>query len=207
MSGDALSSGTTGSWLALSTQRTFTRRGVVDDILYASNVKFEIRDATSLTVLATALVSLEAILYTGGGGCPFCCFAPGTQIRMADPVYKNIEDVVVGDHILTADGERTVSEIIVREDRTMLELAFDGGITILASDDHPFFVEGKGWASWNPTVPYKDIGIPKSLEAGDRVRTEDGGTVKFLGGKTVDFPGKVYTFKESRFYANGLLVY
>ena len=154
-----------------------------------------------------ALTSYAEADYSGGGGCPLCCFSPGTLIAMADIRYKKIEDIVVGDRILTDQGEEVVTEIIVREERAMFRLEFDDGKVVEASDDHPFYVIGRGYSSLNPTVPYKDIGVPSVMQVGDSVATLGGGSARLLSATPIACPSKVYTLAQSGFYANGLLVY
>lgn len=51
-------SGTTGSWLNLGTTRTWTRGATVGNFQTVT-ATFEIRDATSLVVLASANITLE----------------------------------------------------------------------------------------------------------------------------------------------------
>jgi hypothetical protein len=203
-SGDTVSAGTLNTWQALSSTRTWERSAPTTDVLYESTLLIEIRMAAAPnTVLDSATVILSAFLE----GCPLCCFSPGTLIAMTSVDYKKIEDIKVGDTILTSTGVRTVSEVIVREQRDMFLLEFSDGTTIEASDDHPFFVKDKGYASLNPTVPYKDIGVPAVLKVGDRVKKLAGESVRLVKVTSIPCPEKVYTFAESGFYANGLLVY
>lgn len=146
-------------------------------------------------------------------GCARCCFTPDTLIRMADMSQKPIGEIQEGEFILVFDELTNstvavpVSEVIVRENNVMYELTFDDGTTLNSSEDHPIFVVGKGYSSINPTGIYKDIGVPSQLEIGDRVSTLFGTTPRLTGMKLIDYPHKVYTFGNSRFYANGVLVY
>ena len=99
-----------------------------------------------------------------------------------------------------------VTEMIVRRDRVMYTLHFEGGTTVNASDDHPFHVIGKGPASINPQGEYKTLGTPAHLEVGDYIQTQDG-SLRLDRIEPLDFRGDVYTLGNSLFYANGLLVY
>jgi len=89
----------------------------------------------------------------------------------------------------------------------MCRITFDDGRYLDASEDHPFEVKGKGAASVNPVGEYKKFGIPAKLELGDVVFGQDKRPHGILSIETIDFPGTVYTFENSFFYANGLLVY
>lgn len=146
----------------------------------------------------------------GGGGCPFCCFTPDTLITMADYTTKRIVDVEIGEYILTVNGgSKQVTETIVRVNRPMHVIHFADGRTINASEDHPFHVVGKGAASINPhpTIPYKNLGIPATMTVGDLVIDQNGNENEIVQINPLYFPHEVYTFAETEFYANGMLVY
>ena len=155
----------------------------------------------------------RVFLETEYTGCPFCCFTPDTLIRMADGSEKPIVDVQVGEFILVYDEALMsnvavpVSNVITRVDRPMYELTFEDGNTLRASEDHPLYVVGKGYASVAPAPGYKDLGLPHPLEVGDQVVNELGVPSRIIGIKPIDYTGTVYTFGNSRFYANGVLVY
>lgn len=145
--------------------------------------------------------------------CPLCCFTPDTLIKMARGIDVPIGSVRPGDEIVVRDpdnGELTtapVGEIIVRENRPMFRIHFEDGRYIDASEDHPFSVQGKGVTSINPTIEYKDLGIPNKLYLGDKVSSYGGGWVRVVRIEPLNFSDAVYTFSNSLFFANGLLVY
>ena len=147
------------------------------------------------------------------GNCPTCCFTPDTLITMADGSEKPISEVSVGDFILVYDELSQfnvavpVSEIITREERPMYELTFANGNSLRASEDHPLYVQGKGWASVGGIGDYKDLGTVNVIAAGDRVVDANGLSTEILSITQIDFPGEVFTLGNSRFYANGILVY
>lgn len=140
-------------------------------------------------------------------GCPLCCFTPNTPITMADGKRRLIIDVQVGDEIKTNNGNKKVTEVIVRENMDVYKIIFNDTFEIDATDDHPFYTETKGWACVQPRGKYKDIGYPRKLEIGDRVVDEAGEWHSVTSIEKVFYPFKVYTFAETEFYANGLLVY
>lgn len=147
--------------------------------------------------------------------CPICCFTADTLVTMADGLEMRIADVKVGDKILTVTddlmgtAETEVTEVIVRVDRPMHLIHFTNGTALEASEDHPLYIKGKGWASVNPDprTDYKDIGIPKMVEVGDTVFMADGSAVHVRKIDKLDYPDAVFTFAESRWFANGILVY
>lgn len=150
-------------------------------------------------------------------GCPLCCFTPDTLITMADQKLIPIKDIREGDKILIGKGtdfsEEVVEEIIVRTNRPMYKIYFDNGTVLEASEDHPLHVKGKGPSSINPTIEYKDLGIPGKLKVGDMVSTGpqnqvgDGLYTHVLKIEPMDYRGVVMTLGNTHFFANGICVY
>lgn len=167
-------------------------------------------DATSGSNTRYWVIQLET---ESTGQCPTCCFTPDTLIRMADGSEKPIVDVQVGEFILAYDDLSKlnvavpVKEVIVREGRPMYTYTFEDGKTLVASEDHPLYVVGKGYVSINPSIEYKDIGVPGHISVGDFVVNELGIRNKIVGIDPHPYEGTVYTFGNSKFYANGVLVY
>jgi hypothetical protein len=138
--------------------------------------------------------------------CPLCCFTPDTPVSMASGIEMPIGKVRAGDMIATPDGPQEVGEVLIRERRRMYRIQFEDGRYLDASDDHPLEVDGKGPSAINPLVPYKDLGMPEVIEVGDVVQGLDRiHTITAI--REIDYPGQVYTFSNSPFYANGILVY
>jgi hypothetical protein len=145
-------------------------------------------------------------------GCPTCCFTPDTPVTLASGLEMPIGRVRKGDKILIQrpeNGEFTwekVGEVIVRYDRAMYKVYFSDGTYLHASDDHPFVVPGKGYASINPLYEYKELGLPETLDVGDPVTTVDGKTVTVTAIKRSPYTGAVITFSNTFWFANGKLV-
>lgn len=140
-------------------------------------------------------------------GCSLCCFTPNTLISMADGTKKHIDLVEVGEEIKTLDGNKKITEVIIRERFKVFKIMLNDELEIDATQDHPLYVRDKGWSSINPIVDYKDIGMCRKLEIGDPIVGEDGEDYIVTSITEIYYPYKVYTFAESKFYANGLLVY
>ena len=92
----------------------------------------------------------------GGGGAE--CFRAGTVISMADGIVKNIEDVTVGDTVLSADG-KTVNTVKYIEHSLTQGTSYQNfyapkGITPFATENHPMVVGGK-WVSANSKLSQK----------------------------------------------------
>lgn len=139
--------------------------------------------------------------------CPICCFTPDTLITMANGMRRPIEEVREGDLIMVEGGIEAVTEVISRKRRTMHRLKFDDGRHLDLSEDHPIHCEVKGYACVRPVAEYKDIGITEKLAIGDEVTLEDRSSIQLVAIEDLDYSLEVYTFGNSKFFANGILVY
>ncbi|GGO00237.1 polymorphic toxin-type HINT domain-containing protein [Saccharibacillus kuerlensis] len=94
------------------------------------------------------------------------CFTAGTQVK-TDQGDKNIEDIQVGDQVLSKDdvtgkeGYKTVTATFnhIAEEIYTIHV---GGQKIESTYNHPFWVEGKGWT------------YVKDLKVGDELTQADG---------------------------------
>jgi hypothetical protein len=100
---------------------------------------------------------------------------------MFDGSYKSIEDVKVGEMVLSydlGDNKLTSKEVLsleapVRNHYYTIE--FNDHSQVKATDEHPFYTK-KGWASINPKATLRerdDLNIHQ-LEIGDHVKTTTG---------------------------------
>lgn len=151
--------------------------------------------------------SYSLFVSVSGDGCPLCCFTPDTMVTLGDGTARPISEVEAGEIIRVMNGLEEVTGVVTREDRAMYRVRFSDDRYLDVSDDHPLYVEGKGFAAINPVVPYKDLGMAQKLAIGDWVTTLANDTVRVVSIERIDYPDKVYTFENSKFFANGLLVY
>lgn len=133
------------------------------------------------------------------------CFLAGTKILMADQSYKKIEEIKVGDYILTKENE--VSKKLVKDKVTRvfehwsneyLIVTHEKG-RLLVTDIHPILVND-GW---------KDA---RDIRLGDKLMTSQNEKVKVLGVEKVKTqkPVKVYNFQTLNyhtFFADGIYVH
>lgn len=108
---------------------------------------------------------------------PIECFRAGTKIHTKDGL-KNIEDIKVGDMVLSKDDEtgkveyKTVTQLFKNNDKHIynLNILNDNGekeylgVTL----EHPFWVDGKGWVE------------TKDLELSDKLINSDGEHVSII---------------------------
>ena len=98
------------------------------------------------------------------------CFTGETEV-MTDEGLVAIGDIEVGDYVLAEDtvtGEQSYKEVLnvfVSQTNKLVHVTTmddNSDTTINTTDNHPFYVEGKGWV---PAI---------ELETGDKLRTADG---------------------------------
>ena len=97
-----------------------------------------------------------------------CCFVAGTKITMFDLTQKNIEDVLVGDFILTYNEENKkqekgeVKNLINPLKDNIVQYQLEDDTIIESTTCHPYWVIGKGWASFDPEFTFKLYGFEVS---------------------------------------------
>lgn len=76
-----------------------------------------------------------------GGGC----LVKGTKIRTNSGLVE-IQDVKIGDKVLTLDGECEVTNTFEFDDKDVFEVGFEDGTSVRCSADHKFLSDGN-WVS------------------------------------------------------------
>lgn len=107
------------------------------------------------------------------------CFIAGTKILMSDFSYKNIEDVIIGDKIISYNLVENITEIDVvdnvtdREVNKTIKYIFVDGSELDATPDHPLYVKDKSWSSYDNNLSNQmyNIGGVSKIEVGDYVKT------------------------------------
>lgn len=82
------------------------------------------------------------------------CFPAGTKVLMGDKTQKNIEDVKVGDKIISQseEGKKTVSTVTKLDQPVrdhMCKIKFTNEESLKLTDEHPLFTQD-GWKAINP---------------------------------------------------------
>jgi hypothetical protein len=158
------------------------------------------------------------------------CFIAGTKVKMADGSEKNIEDVQIGDVVMsynetTNEKEpKTVTDTKQPVHNDIVKYTFDklliGGIdpvylSLTCTLDHPIYVNGLNLGSYNPRLTserYTSLDRPvQALESDDVVNLFDGTTSVLNGFKRlpeVDTQTYIITVEDNHnFYANNILVH
>ncbi|MDE2590988.1 MAG: hypothetical protein KGL95_15130, partial [Patescibacteria group bacterium] len=147
------------------------------------------------TQTAHSLQPIETFQPGGGGGC----FAPGTKVLMADGSTKNIEDVKVGDYVITSNAG-SLHEVKARVTKTYS--AVDPGYLIINGNlkitpDHILYVNNT-WEQAGDIV----VGDKLTLSNGNQMAVS---SIEWQAGKF-----KVYNLEVENhhtFFANGIWVH
>jgi hypothetical protein len=158
-------------------------------------------------------------LFGGGGGGPgprssagfspggLLCFAAGTMVLMSNGQMKPIEqlsahEVVIADYARRKQAEvRELSESIsshMREIRFADSTGLEPEKSIQATDDHMFWVDGKGWTA------------ASDLKENDWLQHYQGGRRRVISNIALHKEVKVYSLRlidDNAFYADGVLVH
>jgi len=121
------------------------------------------------------------------------CFAAGTPL-LTPTGDKPIEQFQPGDWILTAPEDDPTAPVeakqveeVFKNHAVVLELRV-GGRVILTTDEHPFWVQGRGWTS------------AKDLMEGDRLRSHDGRWVVLNGTRRTGNEVPVYNLRIADYH-------
>jgi len=145
------------------------------------------------------------------------CLIKGTQVQLADNSSENIENLKIGDLIAYMDLETNLikSTKIERLEKVihhgLVKYKFESGLEITATQDHPFRIQSKGWASLKPdkSKQYKGFENIDKIKIGDLFITANE-TEKLVAIDFLEGGQETYTISKlsigNNFIANGLIV-
>ena len=150
-------------------------------------------------------------------GCP-ACFVGESLVTMANGQQKQISELKVGDKILSYDtrtgvkSETIVEEIVAVYHRSLIELIFQHD-TIISTKDHPYYVNHKGWSSFNAAATlahYSNYTAVNTIQRGDGFIRSDGSITELLAFHPSESGQMTYTITKLKngdaFYVNDILV-
>src|SRR3989338_7299961 len=146
------------------------------------------------------------------------CFPAGTKILMSDNSYKNIEDVKVGDYVISYDElsqDKDIGKVLELESPMrdhMCQIIFSDNSILNLTREHPVYTK-EGWKAINPEETKKENSLLNTgkLNEGDLVFFSDlvykqlkriycwNETIQTYNLKTID--------KFRNFYADDVLVH
>jgi len=154
------------------------------------------------------------------------CFVAGTQITMIDGSFKNIEEVEIGDEVITLNEETKLNEVKKVIDtkspihNDLVKYTLSNGVEVTSTFDHPFYVNKMELASHNPTLTNEryQLGVNvRKIVKGDCVYMipKDNGIgmhvvaiEKIEPQPLVDTQTYIFTVEDNHnFYANGILTH
>jgi RecA/RadA recombinase len=76
-----------------------------------------------------------------GGGC----LVAGTKVKMSDGSLCEIQDIKIGDSVITLLGDKVVTNTFQFSDKELYELTLEDGTIIKCSDNHRFLMDDGKW--------------------------------------------------------------
>ena len=109
------------------------------------------------------------------------CFVAGTKVHIENKGITNIEDVKVGDKVISYNHQndeveyKEVKKVRIKTDEFVVTYLFENGTTLTGTPDHPLYVVDKGYASYSPKATKEDSGLDvEQILLGDEVLHMDG---------------------------------
>ena len=186
----SFSNGGTGGWSqAISVDCTVIYKNGWNDAAAASTspqtITINPGGSHSVTVPivggGTGIVEVKARTSSGGdsggddsgGGTGGSCFAAGTPILMADNSFKPIDQLALGDKVLSYNQKEQTyipSEITAihlhKDAHDIVDMYFSSGLVLTVTSDHPFLT-AEGWKAIKP----KYENTLELLHEGDQIKT------------------------------------
>lgn len=133
------------------------------------------------------------------------CFIAGTEITLANGDVKNIEDVAVGEEVLTYNEDKketesgVVGDLKKHEVDSVIRLTLDNENVIVTTEEHPFYVVDAGWVKAGDLQPL------------DVCLKEDGKESLISSVEVLEEKHEVFNLLSvsgnHNFFANGILVH
>ncbi|MDO4789946.1 MAG: hypothetical protein Q3998_03160 [Porphyromonas sp.] len=145
------------------------------------------------------------------------CLGEGTPVLMSDGSEKNIEELKEGDSVAYRDAitgqikSAQVEKLEKAVHQGLVKYRFESGREIIATQDHPFMLKEKGWASLRPqkSAQYSGFENIGKVRLGDLFSTANG-TDRLIAVEKIEGSRETYTISKmsagDHFIANGLLV-
>jgi hypothetical protein len=166
------------TWLNLGTTRSWSTQ-----VIYVggfsqvtTNITVQIRNASTLAVVATAAMVLVA--QTDDVPPPPTCFPAGSQVLMADGTWKAIQNVQAGDTVMGMGHPVTITEMDrpILGNRKMMRFADN---SLRWSEEHAMWTRDQSQSQWWWTANRKmwtreaNMGAIGGLTDNESIRTGD----------------------------------
>ena len=129
-----------------------------------------VSDVIDINGLSPTTIIEEKLYYFSS---TYCCFVAGTQVMMSDGTNKNIEDVVVGDKVLSLNIETNeLYETIVKKTITnpravdIAKVTLENGNSVTMNAYHPLLTM-EGWKSLTNYNNYPTLSVDDNVVTSD----------------------------------------
>jgi hypothetical protein len=87
------------------------------------------------------------------------CFIPGSMVVMGNGTKRKIEDISIGDVVISHDGshQQVINTLEYSVDEEIVELTFENGVIIKCTKEHEFFTSNRGWVHANELTDDDDV--------------------------------------------------
>ena len=153
------------------------------------------------------------------------CFVAGTKVLMSNGKQKLIEKIKIGDIVTSynfnlkqLELKRVLATFNPLHD-DLVEFTFENGTSTIHTYDHPYYIIGKGWCSYNPKLTIDrysshatELSGATQVALGDYCLLGDGVTqVKLVGINEIEsdmVPTYNFTVEDNKnYFADGILVH
>jgi len=148
------------------------------------------------------------------------CFVAGSKVLMGDGIEKNIEEILVGDIVVSYNElessveTRNVTEVYSPTHDDLIELLLSDGTKIVSTFDHPYYVNNMDLASYEPKWTNERYKLPTEvvkIEIGNQVHKHNGEKLEIISInelERVQTQTYIISVEGNRnFYLNGILVH
>ena len=150
----------------------------------------------------------------------FVCFKGDTRVGLADGSSAMIANICVGESIFAYN--QASDELVVVRVETIASsfhmchviLSFEDGTILACTDDHPLWVDNKGWCVLEPGKALDNYGLAtKHLSIGDKLLVLRNGLLRSVSLENIELvlrPSRMWvigTGSNHTFFANGILAH
>jgi len=179
--------------------------------LYSPNME----DVDTFLVGGSRIIRLISHNVIAGGAC----FIAGTKVSMGDGSLRNIEEIEIGDIVLSfnektksTEGKKVMGlKNPIHDD--MIKYTFTDESFVICTQDHPFYTNDYVLSSYSPELTIERYQLNREIhriQIDDNVYTE-GGNMKIKNIEVLPADNtQTYIISvedNSNFYANGILVH
>lgn len=138
-------------------------RGLADKEEYRERLKFEIGVIKQMHYCGYFLIVSDFLTWAINQGIPVGpgrgCFLPGSKVKLSDGSVKTIEEIKVGDIVISHDN--THNEVTCTQEyeanEEVVELEFENGSIVQCTLDHKILTKNRGWVEARHLTENDDI--------------------------------------------------